>query len=226
MMNEIQQWVKAGRHWDPGKSLLERHSGNAAMKRFFRTCNPTNENQDMLLYELKKLIPTINESTKITQPAASNGTIEGELHSEKPIARSQEVDEEIARLDEKWRVLYKEMAGIKLKLMHYPNDEERKVAAFKVLDLFDECRAIWKRRDTIIANGALPKIERSANNVTDDPVKLITNRNNLRTRISKTKSRMQNQDEKVQQEKKLLIAKWQVEIVEIETKLLQLGWTN
>lgn len=210
--NEIQQWITAGRHWHAGIALFVKHSNNQNLKNYFTKCEPTNANQDSLLYELKKIeqafIPDASTGNVVTQPAAPSN-----FNS----------DAEIEKINSEWKPKFKELAGLRQRLMYYGKDEERRKAAFRILDLFDECKGLWRKRDYIIKHGSFPEIPEQTKALPDDAAKLILTRNNLRTRISKALKRMCLYEEEKQIARKKDIADWRMQIDFIEQKLKQMG---
>lgn len=203
-MNEVEQWIAGGRHWDAGKELLFRLSGNEAVKRFFRTCNPTNENQDALLYELRKLKEVAKHAPVV------ESSIDKKAHDK--------AFPEIERLEKKWRMMYKDMAALNLKLIHFPTEAERRAAAFKILELNDSIREIWSKIKVLKERGALPKIKINTS-LPNDPVELMKMRSNLRSNLSKAKRKLS--DDGYAKKDSLLqrVEKWQQELNDIEVKL-------
>lgn len=212
---EIREWIASGRHWHPGLALLNKYSNNSHIKNYFSKCEPTNSNQESLLYELKKLLQ--NPQPPVIQPAAPVSATD-----QVPVKINQ--SEEIEKLDALWKPKFKELAGLRQRLMYYGKDDEgRKKAAFRILDLFDECRNIWRKRDYVIQHGSFPEIPSSTKDLPNDPVKLILKRNNLRTRISKAVKRMCLYEAPKQLERQKDIALWKEEISFIEQRLKELG---
>ena len=121
----------------------------------------------------------------------------------------KEVKTEVADLVEEWKKLYKEASFLQQKLLSL-DKEPRRLAALKILELFDDITDIWDRLKHFDDTGTLPEERHSMDIKLTSKEDLLKRRNTLRTYISKARAGIKPTDR---------IAGWEMEIKQIE-KLL------
>lgn len=118
---------------------------------------------------------------------------------------------ELAQLATEWKPLYKEANHYFETIGYLQSAEERKAAAFKILDLMDEVSRIWEKKDFLEAHGQLPEFNYQGIEQLS-PAQAATRINTLRTYISKANKGKLNKDN---------IPKWEAEKLELERSLTQ-----
>jgi hypothetical protein len=118
---------------------------------------------------------------------------------------------ELAKLAAEWKPLYKEANHYFETIGYLQSAEERKEAAFKILDLMDDVSRIWEKKDFLEAHGQLPEFNYQGIEQLS-PAQVATRINTLRTYISKANKGKLNKDS---------IPKWEAEKLELERRLSQ-----
>jgi shikimate kinase len=124
-----------------------------------------------------------------------------------PTPELQLADED--NLDEKWKPIYKE-ANYYFSTIHLiPDEEERKLAAFRILDLMDKVQEVWQAKDFLYKHGQVPKFE--SQGIDQLTVEQMARRiNTLRTYISKAHKGKLNAER---------IPDWEAEMQELQRKI-------
>jgi hypothetical protein len=114
-----------------------------------------------------------------------------------------------ALLDEQWKPLYKEANHYFETIGFLPTPEERKEAAFKILDLMDEVERIWDEKEFVRKHGQRPDFpDQGIESLTT--AQMVTRINTLRSYISKAnKGKL----------KKERIPEWEAEKAELERRV-------
>lgn len=106
------------------------------------------------------------------------------VHSEPVVVTSAPPTLSEALLDEQWKPLYKEANHYFETIGFLATQEERKEAAFKILDLMDEVERIWEKKEFVKRHGQAPDFPDQG--IESLSVAQMTTRiNTLRTYISK-----------------------------------------
>lgn len=114
-----------------------------------------------------------------------------------------------ALLDEQWKPSYKEANHYFETIGFLPTEEERKEAAFKILDLMDQVEKIWEEKEFIKRHGQSPDFpDQGIESLTI--AQMTTRINTLRTYISKAKKGKLNKDK---------IPEWEAEKTELERRV-------
>lgn len=114
-----------------------------------------------------------------------------------------------ALLDEQWKPKYKEANHYFETIGFLATAEERKEAAFKILDLMDEVERIWEEKDFIKKHGQSPDFpDQGIESLTI--AQMTTRINTLRTYISKANKGKLNKEK---------IPAWEAEKAELERRV-------
>lgn len=112
-------------------------------------------------------------------------------------------------LDEQWKPKYKEANHYFETIGFLADAEERKEAAFKILDLMDEVERIWEEKDFIKKHGQSPDFpDQGIESLTI--AQMTTRINTLRTYISKANKGKLNKEK---------IPVWEAEKAELERRV-------
>jgi hypothetical protein len=91
---------------------------------------------------------------------------------------------DLALLDQEWKPKYKEANHWFERLEFLPTEEERKTAAFRILDLMDEVEQVWQKKDFVQKFGQVPDFaDQGIEALTT--AQMVTRINTLRSYISK-----------------------------------------
>lgn len=116
---------------------------------------------------------------------------------------------DLALLDEEWKPKYKEANHYFERLEFLQTEEERKEAAFRILDLMDEVEKIWKKKDFIRQFGTSPDFPDQGIEALST-AQMVTRINTLRSYISKAKKGKLSRDK---------IPTWEAEKIELERRV-------
>lgn len=163
-------------------------------------------------YNKKKLIEELREiesSFAKPIPAPPSPTAPATITSAPVLVASAPPTLDLALLDQEWKPKYKEANHWFERLEFLPTAQERKEAAFRILELMDEVEETWAKKDFIQQHGAAPDFEDHGIEALDT-VQMIQRINTLRTYISKANKG------KLSKEK---IPAWEAEKAELERRV-------
>jgi hypothetical protein len=116
---------------------------------------------------------------------------------------------DLAMLDQEWKPKYKEANHYFERLEFLQTEEERKEAAFKILDLMDEVEQLWKKKDFVQKYGESPDFEdQGIESLT--VAQMVQRINTLRSYISKANKGKLSKDK---------IPNWESEKAELERRV-------
>lgn len=116
---------------------------------------------------------------------------------------------DLALLDEEWKPKYKEANHYFERLEFLHTEEERKEAAFRILDLMDEVEQIWRKKDFIKQFGTTPDFPNLGIEALST-AQMVTRINTLRSYISKANKGKLSKDK---------IPTWEAEKSELERRV-------
>lgn len=173
-------------------------------------------NRSKLIEELRAIEESMAEevpldtrhSTPEVQSAAQT-TVDRKLEAAQTIVAHAAPSMREFLLDEEWKPLYKEANHYFETIGFLPTQEERKEAAFKILDLMDQVERIWEEKEFIKRHGQSPDFpDQGIESLTI--AQMTTRINTLRTYISKAKKGKLNKDK---------IPEWEAEKTELERRV-------
>lgn len=116
---------------------------------------------------------------------------------------------DLALLDQEWKPKYKEANHWFERLEFLPTEEERKAAAFRILDLMDEVEQVWQKKDFVQKFGQVPEFaDQGIEALTT--AQMVTRINTLRSYISKANKGKLSKDK---------IPTWEAEKTELERRV-------
>jgi hypothetical protein len=159
-MENIRGWF-SHKDYIEGVRLYLKHGQDPVLKKLF-----TSEQQtDYKRQRLEKALKEVLKGSEVIKPEERPQlTI---TMKSWPIEAAK--DDVLKALRAEWLRKFKEMQDLRSQLMLLPNDDQRGEAAHRVLDLDDECDAIYAKRDYYLEHGTLPAAPKEEYVV--DPIK-------------------------------------------------------
>lgn len=181
-MEAIQDWLAGEQNYTVGRAIYNAFGEDVELKALFED-GPTEWNRGKLLQALQEL---------------ANGTVaktENDEYGEMPIGGNDGV---LNALREEWQEPYKVMQYKIKELDRYPNDDASSIAireklAFEILELEQQCMAIWTKRDYYGEHGKLPDTKETAKPVLTDPLAIARRINSLKRNIRRNKQKATDQ---------------------------------
>jgi hypothetical protein len=212
MYEELQRILA---HFDYEKAL-EWFKKHVTGKYFLKELLSTGEdqyNRAKLIEELRVIEETFviarrhDEAISIDETASSP---QKATRSDAPkLVESAAATLDLAMLDQEWKPKYKEANHWFERLEFIPTEEERKAAAFRILDLMDEVEQVWQKKDFVQKFGEVPVFaDQGIDALTT--AQMVTRINTLRSYISKAHKG------KLSKEK---IPAWEAEKTELERRV-------
>lgn len=160
MKNEtlIQSWLDSKQDYQTGVEIYRRVGRNEFLKQTFATGEDV-WNKQKLLREMRLLaqsIATMGEQVPTVQ--ARKLEIEQVLANDrkKPSERI-EAPAVVREIVAQRKMLYKQTQHLRSKLLLYPTNQERLVAALEILDNVDKIKAMWKITDFYDLHQRMPQ---------------------------------------------------------------------
>ncbi len=165
-MELIKLWLAGSRDYTTGVKLYLQYGHDALLKKLFGTEQETPFKRQRLADELHLLV-----QDKAPSPGTIDavGTTDGAAIIKSWPAQVVSDDVEQA-LRESWLLKYKEMQHLHSLLLTYTTDEERCIAAFKILRLDMECDILLQQRDYYREHHELPLNLEKENQYVQDPL--------------------------------------------------------
>jgi small-conductance mechanosensitive channel len=164
----IDRWIKGNQNFIVGKNLYDTYGTDKNLKALFARGETPFAKQK--LHEALKLLVKA-EKKPVAKPAVIAAT-------EMPKA----TDEVLIAIEQQWQPLYQEMNLLRHKLDEFGDDNtvlvraKRNEYAQKILDLEQQCMALWNKRDYYEQHGQLPEVKEKEEKfiIPEDPVELAT----------------------------------------------------
>lgn len=192
MNKEVQNWIDAGCPWVIGIDIFKNRVNNKVLLALFES-GETNFTKKRLREELEKMLP----ANKIEKSAAAVSQLPKYDASNLP----EPLKSEFIRKGD----LYKMASQLHGDLYHEKSKEKRAELYQQIKTLFEEIDSIWKKCDQFMGLRPTEVIVPDEN----DRAKLLQQRNNLRSNLSKARSR--NKPDK--------IAEFETQLAIVEEKL-------
>lgn len=162
IVDSIKEWLNGSRNFNTGIILYEVYGTDDTLKRMFA--------QGHSILRQKKLEEAMQGL--LTTRAQEQVVRIDKTDTYVTVKRDRLPENSTNTADDpyrdKWLPLFKEMNLLRHQLRLMPTTEERGAAAHRILDLEDECRKWWDRRDYEQRTGQkMPDTEPKANTVTD-----------------------------------------------------------
>ena len=191
MSNSIKDWLNGSKDYALGAALYNVHSSNDAMKRMFA--------QGASPYRLQRLIEAMKELSKVVDDNPSIAIAEAPKYEPVNVQTIQlpenAVPQELDKYRPEWLPLLMERNHLRARLRDAADDFERGRMAHRILELHDQCEAIWERRDYELRTGEPMPINEKKREPVTDPKKLQRHVLNLRSYITKTKKAVEKNPE-------------------------------
>lgn len=167
MRETIEKWIASGRDYSTGVAIYAEHGKNTAYKSLFQSGkSPFTE---------KKLGDLLHEMLEAAKPKARS-------YANKPKYQVTELSPELQQEFTDKGKLYKEASALHGDMFHERDQQKRAQLREQIVKNFDRISDTWNKADAYIIR------QRELNN---DPVKLIQERNNIRSQISKARKKGQ-----------------------------------
>lgn len=144
-----------------------------------------------------KLKGTENELTRGVLRCALEGLInQGNVKKSDESTDKDNHDIILAQFDNEWRVYYSKLNYLRSQLdLSIDNNEEginlRAPIALNILDLDDQCEAIWAKRDYYLKHGRLAEVDEKVFEIPTDPKELAKLLQNIPRNIRRNRLKMQ-----------------------------------
>lgn len=178
VLDSIKQWLNDGQPYYVGVALLATYGSNKGLVEMFDQ-GPS----PYRITQLEKHLRAIDAPLIITpEDAPIIITVE---KKELPETQVHAADP----FKDIWQPKYAEMQSLCHRLEDIATAEERGVAAFRILELEQECIRLWAKRDYFFATGLKVDAEDEQAISVTDKYALMQRLHNLRTYISRTKKK-------------------------------------
>lgn len=162
-MELIRRWLSGKQNFIVGSVLYKQYGHDEKLKRLFAS-KPDE-------YSRKRLVEALTDILEKPpgKPARSKH-VEGD---EMPESK----DPALQTFRNEWLPLYQRMNYLRHQLDKYEGNSKESIAkrepiAFEVLELEQQCMAVWKRREYYQEKGTLPQIKEEEITIPEDPVEL------------------------------------------------------
>ncbi len=202
-MREELQKILADFHYDTALTWFKTH---VTGKYFIKDLLSSGEDP----FNRKKLIDELR-AIEDTFPKAKPDLLSTPVQeiSAPPLVASAPASLDLALIDQEWKPKYKEANHYFERLEFLETEQERKEAAFRILDLMDEVEQIWQKKDFVQKFGQVPEFS--------DPgidglsvAQMVTRINTLRSYISKANKGKLSKDK---------TPVWEAEKIELERRV-------
>lgn len=210
-MDDIRQWLKGKQDYDAGAKLYIIHGHNHALRRVFR--EPASPfKKKLLIRELTNLLRKKTDTVKKIEVAEIKATENLTISDRRwPL----QMDETTKALHIKWKPIFAEMMNLCSRIydvaLQGKTDpamkQEAGRMAHRILDLDDECDAIYAQRDHYIRYGKLPDDKKPMELVTDLK-KIPLALSNARRYIRDYKNKLAKDPGNVHAAEKIKIYEW------------------
>lgn len=221
-MDEIRKWLKGPRDYESGAKLYIQHGTDRNLRKIFM--EPASD------FKKKKLVEVLSSMVTKKQHVAEKVAVTKEVAlrhiSKSPGQWPAELDPTLKALKEKWKPLFAEMMNLSARIydvaLEGTKDPAKKAEAgemaHRILDLDDECDAIYQQRDHYIQFGKL-KAEKKPMDLVVDPVKIPVALENARRYVRQYRNKLKKNPGDVQAAEKMKQYEWAVSEYERILKL-------
>jgi len=164
-MSAIQSWLSSGKDYIEGIRLYLQHGADNNLKRLFTEEQKTAYKETLLEKAMRDIAigkEVVKEKEKKLPAKLSPKSWPAEMAT----------TDVLKALREEWMIKYKTMQDLRSQLLHFPTDQERGEAAFKILELDAECDIIYEKRDYYNQHGRLPEVRKKEDELIIDPKKM------------------------------------------------------
>lgn len=187
-MDDIKNWLDSSRDYDSGVTLYDKYGNSAVLKGVF-AMGPTPYNRKKLEDSLQLIVDSWSVNDALRQ-AQGDFRPFGKLNV-------KDVDSVEQGFKDRMRPLFQEGSYLHKRLSDDITMEERRVAAFRILEIFEEeLPRIYSERDYYREHGKVRDLDaenralrQAKGGYETDPMKMMKRMNNLRTYISKYKDK-------------------------------------
>lgn len=188
-MEALRNWLNSARNYDEGVKLLVQYSSDAKLKRLFTTEAKSEFKQKLLLQKLQGLY-TAGTTQQIVKEEQSQQVVQrvAVAHFGWP----PEKDEVITALHAQWKPLFSELNALSSRIYDIAkagNKTEAGAMAHRILDLDDQCDALYDKRDYYLQHGRLPE-EKAEYPVVTDPLKFPLALSNAQRQLREARLRL------------------------------------
>jgi hypothetical protein len=183
MMQILQNWLDGPKNYDVGVAIYDSIGNDDVLKELFYN-GETIHTKKRLEAELRAFLDAGGTNTL---PVVISANDEQEM---------QVSDDSIMlSIRDEWQSKYQEMNLLRHKLDQYQGNAEEMIAArepiaFAILELEQECMAIWAKRDYYQKHGRLPDVPKDEPEIPTDPVLLGKFLENLKKNIRRNRKKM------------------------------------
>lgn len=184
MKERISEWLDSGRHFLVGRALYNAYGQDAELKALF--------DQGQSRWAADKLAEALGE--------LASGTTAKLLHDEYSDMPAAD-DTILNSMTAQWKPVYASMNYKRHELDKYAGDDAssnatRRKLAFEILDLEQQCMAIWASREHYMEHGTMPVPKEIKKQRPADPLALGRYVEALKKRIRRNKQNLAKEPEK------------------------------
>ncbi len=179
-MELVTKWLAGSRNYFVGVALFKQFSTDEKLKKYFAGVRDPNK-QSRLEKELQTLSNGISP-----KPASKIQKESGSMPASADLALNAFTNE--------WQPLYQRMNYLRHELDKHQGDEEnvvrsRSAIAGEILELEQQCMAVWDRRDQYLITGKVPEVRARPADVPEDPFDLAKLIHALKRNIRRNKQK-------------------------------------
>lgn len=236
MFEEINSWLNSDREFLRGLALYDRYGTSFNQKRLLRMQGPSRKSNEILVYELSKLIKGMKPAAA---PAPKNAPAIIVKKKPEPLPKTEEkkpqphppaeakekrpVSQDPQELKKHVIDLMKVRDNLHARLELIPTDKERNESAQRILGISDEISEIYEQLDHFNKHGVLPPVKqelvkKKPNEM--DTAELMQRQVTLRTYVTKYTRRVkESKTAKTTAENQLKLDQYTVELEDVSRRL-------
>jgi hypothetical protein len=212
-MDDIREWLRGPKNYDAGVKLYLAHGRDEKLKKVFR--EPVSEFKRGKLFEALKQLATNTAKVEAKVKIEKEIAIERIAQPERKWPKDR--DAMLEALHQKWLPKFAEMMNLMSRVYDVALAGEKDVAkkieagqmVHRILDLDDECDAIYAKRDYYLKHGAF-ELEETPIELVVDPIKMPLALANAERYVRQYKNKLKRQPDNVNAAKKLHDYQWAV----------------
>lgn len=227
MFEEIKSWLDSDREFFAGLALYDKYGLSFNQKRLLRMSGPSRKSNDILVYELSKLVKGAKPSVPVAAPKSK--VVEKKKPEPRQIQAQKSESQQPSGQQSPEKVKRDIIDKMKIRenlhatLEHLPTDEKRNEAAQRILDLSDEISDGYEMLEHYNKFGHFPGTVQEVPKKTVremDLAELMQRQHTLRTYVSRyTKRLKESKTAKTAAENQLKLDQYKLELEDVERRL-------
>ena len=188
-MDALRKWLNSSRDYAEGVKLLVEYSSDSKLKRLFTTEGYSDFKKGLLQKTLQELLTkTTTQQISIEEKKEKVVQLVAAAHNRWP----EGMDEVLQALHAQWKPLFSEMNYLTSTIYEVAKagkQDEAGRMAHRILDLDDQCDAIYDKRDFYLEHKHLPT-DKPAYPVVTDPLKYPLALSNAQRQLREARLRL------------------------------------